>query len=208
MKKSLILITSAAIFCSIVGCKSFARNNFDELMRIESPSENNFKDFYNLNSTFRTIAKTQTKCSVEAYGFGIAETSKTANVRVKPDKNSEIVKTITTIEETIFSITGSDGKGWFEISKIETTGGDEDKTLFAGRGWVHASNLDLSVADSDARLYAAPSKKSRVVKKLIGDESEARPLACQGDWMQIKSGASTGWLSREGQCANPLTTCS
>ncbi|MDQ3181360.1 MAG: hypothetical protein M3Q33_12670 [Acidobacteriota bacterium] len=46
------------------------------------------------------------------------------------------------------------------------------------------------------------------MKKLVADESEARPIACQGDWMKVKSGKSIGWLSPDGQCPNPLTTCS
>ncbi len=207
MKKILMtVIFAAAIFGWASECKIAARNNFSDAVRIVSIHEN-FNVFRSWNFATQTIEKAKTKCSVKAYGFGLAETSKTANVRVAPDKNAAIVKAVTTAEELIFSITGSDGKGWFEISKIETTGSDEDKTLFENRGWVHASNINLSVAPSDARLYAAPSKKSRVVKKLVADESEARPLSCQGDWVQIKSGATNGWLSRGGQCANPLTTC-
>lgn len=155
------------------------------------------------------IEKARTKCNVEAYRAGIADDKlKTSVVRAKPDKNSSILKTVTTKEEVVFYISGSDDKGWFEISKIESTGGEVDETLFAGRGWIHSSLVDLSVANGDAKLYAEPKKKSRVLKKLVADESEARPIACQGDWMKIKSGKSIGWLSPAGQCANPLTTCS
>ncbi|MCY7346242.1 MAG: hypothetical protein LH614_08495 [Pyrinomonadaceae bacterium] len=68
-------------------------------------------------------------------------------------------------------ITGSSDSGWFEISKIETIGGDVEQTLFNGRGWIHSSLVGLSVADSDAKLYAAPHKTSRVLKKLIADQS-------------------------------------
>ncbi len=155
------------------------------------------------------IGKAQIKCDVQAYNAGIAsDEPKNFIVRAKPAKTSAILKDITTKEEFIYYISGSDGKGWFEISKIETTGGDVEETLFEGRGWVHSSLVSTSVAASDAKLYAAPQKKSRVLKKLVADESQAQPIACQGDWMKIKSGKSIGWLSREGQCANPLTTCS
>jgi SH3-like domain-containing protein len=155
------------------------------------------------------VAKAPTKCSVEAYGNGLAsDEPKASIIRAKPDKNSAVVKTVTTKDEVVYYITGTNGGGWFEISKIETTGGDADEAIFEGRGWIPASILALSVGASDANLYALPRKKSRVVKKLIADESEARPIACQGNWMKIKSGKSTGWLSSEGQCANPLTTCS
>ena len=155
------------------------------------------------------VEKAQTKCSVQAYRAGFASDElKSSIVRAKPDKNSSIVKTVKTKDEVVFYITGSDGGGWFEISKIETTGGETDETVFEGRGWIHSSLVDLSVAGSDAKLYAAPRKKSRVLKKLVADESEARPIACQGDWMKVKSGKSIGWLSPDGQCPNPLTTCS
>ena len=154
-----------------------------------------------------TVEKAPTACRVEAYGFGLGDAEKTANIRVKPDKNAAILKTVTTVDETIYSISGSDGKGWFEVTKIEAVS-DVEATLFEGRGWVHASNLDLSVAHFDPKLRDAPNAKSRVIKTLIADESEARPLACAGDWMKIKSGKSVGWLSPDGQCANPLTTCS
>lgn len=161
----------------------------------------------NQPKTQPAVAKAATACSVEAYRNGIAsDEQKTTVVRVAPNKSAAIVKTVVTADEVVYSISGTDGKGWFEISKIEAVS-DEEKTLFEGRGWVHSSLLATSVANADPKLRAAPNKKSRVVKKLIPDESEARPIACLGDWMQIKSGKSVGWLSRGGQCANPLTTC-
>jgi hypothetical protein len=155
------------------------------------------------------VAPAATKCSVEAYRNGLAnDEPKASIIRAKPAVTSEIVKTVTTKDEVVYYITGTNGGGWFEISKIETVGGDTEETIFEGRGWIPAEILALSVAASDARLYSLPKKKSRIVKKLVADESEARPIACQGNWMKIKSGKSTGWLSREGQCPNPLTTCS
>ncbi len=154
------------------------------------------------------VEESRTKCSVKAYQAGFAgDEPKSSVVRAKPDKNSTTLKTVTTKDEVVFYISGSNN-GWFEISKIESTGGEFDEVLFEGRGWIHSSLVDLSVAASDARLYAAPRKKSRILKKLVADESEARPIACQGDWMKVKSGKSIGWLSPDGQCPNPLTTCS
>jgi SH3-like domain-containing protein len=155
------------------------------------------------------VEESQIKCKVEAYGAGLADDKpKTSIVRAKPDKNSSVLKTVTTKDEVIFYITGSNGNGWFEISKVETTGTDVDETLFQGRGWVHSSLVGTSVGNSDARLYTAPQKKSRILKKLIADESTVQPVGCKGDWMQVKFGKLIGWLSREGQCPNPLTTCS
>jgi SH3-like domain-containing protein len=154
------------------------------------------------------VEKAPIKCNVEAYRAGFAsDEPKTSTLRTKPNKNSAIVKTITTKDEVVYSISGSDGKGWFEVSKIQAVS-DVEETLFEGHGWIHSSQLDMSIAASDAKLRAAPQKNSRVLKKLIPDESESRPLTCKGKWMRIKSGRTIGWLSPEGQCANPLTTCS
>ena len=90
------------------------------------------------------IEESRTKCTVEAYRAGFASDElKSSIVRAKPDKNSAILKAVTTKNEVVFYITGSDGNGWFEISKIETTGGEIDETVFEGRGWIHSSLIDL-----------------------------------------------------------------
>ncbi|HEY0426747.1 MAG TPA: hypothetical protein VGC76_02970 [Pyrinomonadaceae bacterium] len=190
-----IKITAALLLAAVAVC--FVASKTSSQTRIEKPAKSII------------VAEAKTKCSVEAYRSGYAsDAPKTTIVRAAPDKNSFVLKTVTTKDEAVYYITGTSGDGWFEISKIETTGTDTDEALFEGRGWIHASLLSLSVAWPDAKIYALPKKKSRVVKKLIADESEARPVACEGNWMKIKSGKSTGWLSPDGQCANPLTTCS
>jgi phosphoserine phosphatase len=107
------------------------------------------------------VVVAQTKCNVEAYRVGFAgETPVTTNVRAKPDKNAELLKSITVKDEIVFYISGSNDNGWFEISKIETAVTATDETLFDGRCWVHSSTLDLSVAGGDAKLYSAPQKNS------------------------------------------------
>lgn len=152
------------------------------------------------------VAQASVKCNVQAYVRGFEPEE--ANIRTAPDKNSKLLKSVKSADQIVFYITGTDNKGWFEISKAETWGGDTEEMLFEGRGWIHSSNVDVSVANADAKLYASPKKNSKVLKKLVADESEALPVACQGDWMKVKSGKLTGWLSPDGQCANPLTTCS
>lgn len=161
-----------------------------------------------VNESAPITEKARTKCNVEAYRAGFAsDEPKTTIVRAKPDKNSAIIKTVVTKDEVVYSISGSNNQGWFEISKIEAVS-NEEETLFEGRGWVHSSLLDTGIANADPKLRVAPQKNSRILKKLIPEESEARPLDCQGNWMKIKSGKTIGWLSHDGQCANPLTTCS
>lgn len=152
------------------------------------------------------IARASVKCNVRAYVRGFEPEE--ANIRTAPDKTSRLLKTVKSADQIVFYITGTDNKGWFEISKAETWGGDAEEILFEGRGWIHSSNVDLSVAAADPKLYESPKKNSKMLKKLVADSSEALPVACRGDWMKVKSGKLTGWLSPDGQCANPLTTCS
>lgn len=152
------------------------------------------------------VVQSAIKCDVQAYVRGFEP--EVANIRAAPDKKSELLKGVKSSDQIVFYITGTNDNGWFEISKAETWGGDTEEILFEGRGWIHSSNTDLSVAAADPKLYSAPKKNSKVLKKLIADGSEALPVACRGDWMKVKSGKLTGWLSPDGQCANPLTTCS
>jgi SH3-like domain-containing protein len=197
-----IKIKIAAFFLLAIGASCFIVSDLIGQTRREANKS------AKISESPPVIEKAQVKCSVEAYRAGFAdETPDSTNVRSKPDKNSAVLKSITTKNETVFYITGS-ANGWFEISKAETIGTDVDEILFEGRGWVHSSMVAIDVANSDPKLYHAPRKKSRVLKKLIADASLVRPIACRGDWMKVKSGKQTGWLSPGGQCANPLTTCS
>jgi SH3-like domain-containing protein len=144
------------------------------------------------------------KCDTSAYI--IDKDPNGTNVRSKPDKSSPIIKTLKSEDAIVVSISGSSG-GWFQISFAETAGGETDQTLFKGRGWIHSSLLGIDVAAGEPKLYAEPRKTSRVLQKLIPDGSQISPIGCKSDWMQVRSGKLTGWVPREAQCANPLTTC-
>ena len=193
-------IKNAMLLLSLIVAGSFIARETLSQKRVESSRQT-----FNPKSG---IENAPIKCNVEAFRLGYAsDQPKTSVIRAAPIKNSAVLRTVTTTDEVVHSITGSDGKGWFEISKILGVS-DGDVTLFEGRGWVHSSLLDLSVAGGVHKLRALPNKNSRAIKNLTGEISEARPLSCQGTWMKIKSGKSIGWLSRDGQCANPLTTCS
>jgi SH3-like domain-containing protein len=133
---------------------------------------------------------------------------KGTNVRSGPSKSAPVVKTLPTGLDTVVKINGYSG-GWFQISRAETVG-DEEEIVFQGRGWVHSSLLGLDVGNNGygpPALYAAPSKQSRVLKHLKPDQDAIKLLACKDDWAKVQSGTQTGWLAREGLCANPLTTC-
>lgn len=145
------------------------------------------------------------KCDTSAYI--IDQDPNGTNVRSNPDKNSSVIKTLKSEDAIVVNISGS-SNGWFQISTAETAGGATDQTLFKGRGWIHSSLLHIDVAAGDPKLYAEPRKTSRVLQKLIPDGSAILPIGCKNDWMQVRSGKLTGWVPREAQCSNPLTTCS
>jgi SH3-like domain-containing protein len=154
----------------------------------------------------RDDAQEKVACDLSAYVTD--PDPKGANVRSGPNKTAPVVKTLPSASETVVKITGYSG-GWFEISRAETVG-DDEKVVFEGRGWVHSSLLGLSVGNNGfgpPALYAAPSKQSRVLKRLKPDEDAVKLVACKDDWAKVQFGGLTGWLSSEGQCANPLTTC-
>ena len=103
------------------------------------------------------------------------------------------------------TIRGQSG-AWFRVSLIVDYE-NEERVLFRGDGWVHVSNLALSIANADPRLYARPSRQSRPIARLVPDESQVTLIGCTGTWAQVRYRRQVGWLSSDGQCSNPLTTC-
>jgi SH3-like domain-containing protein len=151
---------------------------------------------------------TQTRVACDLSAYVTDPDPNGANVRSAPNKSAPVVKTLPGASDIVVKITGYSG-GWFEISRAETVG-DDEKVVFRGRGWIHSSLLGLSVGNNGygpPALYAAPSKQSRVLKRLKPDEDAIKLLACKDDWAKVQSGDLTGWLASEGQCSNPLTTC-
>lgn len=159
-----------------------------------------------LNLSFASESfQTKSSCDIEAY-LNDPDKSGT-NIRSQPDKNSSVVKLVKTENEMVAKITGSQN-GWFEVSVVDEVG-DDDRNLFKGRGWIHSSVLGIDVAYGEKQwLYAQNSKKSRTLMRLMPDQTQVKLVACKGTWAQVKTGKLTGWMAREAQCSNPLTTCS
>jgi SH3-like domain-containing protein len=135
------------------------------------------------------------------------------NIRSAPDKNSRVVKTINNAE-VVVEITGS-SNGWFEISKAEEYYDDEQgemksRIIFQGRGWIHSSLLGMDVwfSQKGTPLHAQPNEKSRVLKRLVSDSSEIKPIGCKDSWVNIRSEKVTGWIPPGTHCALTRTTCS
>lgn len=142
-------------------------------------------------------------CDITAYqGNAVADG---INVRAAPSTQARVVRNLRPEGTSVFDITGYNA-GWFRIGGAVEA--ESDSRIFAGDGWVHRSQLGLRVAHHNPRLFAGPSLRSRVLANLGGQEPEVALLGCAGDWAQVRAGSRTGWLSPEGQCSNPLTTCS
>lgn len=143
-----------------------------------------------------------TACDFSAYER--AGVSGGINVRAEPSTQAPVLVNLHPEGTPVVDITGF-SNGWFRISRAVEA--ESDESIFAGIGWVHRSNLGMRVAHYDPRLFSAPSRRSRVLANLGGQEPEAAVLACSGEWVQVQVGSRTGWLPPGGRCANPLTTC-
>ena len=142
-------------------------------------------------------------CAISAYQAGIGN-SGPLNVRAAPSAAARLLRALAGNGSPVARIRGQRG-AWFRVSTIVDA--ESERILFRGDGWVHASNLGLSIANDDPRLYARPSRQSRSLMRLVPDESQVTLIGCAGDWAQVRAGRRVGWLSRGGQCSNPLTTC-
>ena len=145
-------------------------------------------------------------CDVNAYV--VEEDEKGLNVRSGPGKDYPVIAVLSDKEdEQLVHITGISG-GWMKVSTAEALDG---RSLFKGTGYIFASKLGTSVRPDSkggyqARLYQEADLKSPVVGKLPGEDGVVL-LSCKGKWVQVKSQNLKGWLSPEGQCPNPVTTC-
>ena len=142
-------------------------------------------------------------CDIKAYQGN--RVSDGVNVRAAPSTQARVVRNLRPEGTSVFDITGYNA-GWFRISGAVEA--ESDSRIFAGDGWVHHSQLGLRAAHYNPRLFAGPNAQSRVLANLGGQEPEVALLGCTGDWAQVRAGNRIGWLAPDGQCSNPLTTCS
>lgn len=138
-------------------------------------------------------------CRISAY----LENGARLDVRAGPATNARRLS-VRSQGSPVAEITGQSG-GWFRVSGI--TDYEDSTVLFRGTGWIRVSALGTSIANADPRLYARPSRQSRRLARLVPDGSDVTLIGCAGDWAQVRFGRQIGWLSRGGQCSNPLTTC-
>lgn len=143
-----------------------------------------------------------TNCDITAYV--IDQDAAGLNVRAGPSANAPVLRVISNQGSGVARIREQRG-AWFRVSAIVDAENDQD--LFRADGWIHASLVTLSVANADPRLYARPQPGSRAIARLVAEDSLVTLIGCAGHWAKVRAAGREGWLSPNGQCSNPLTTC-
>ena len=143
-----------------------------------------------------------TSCDISAYV--IDQDAAGLNVRAGPSAAAPVLRVVSNQGSGVVRIREQRG-AWFRVSAIVDAENNED--LFRADGWIHASRVTLSVANADPRLYARPHPQSRALARLVPEDSVVTLIGCAGHWAKIRAAGREGWLSPDGQCSNPLTTC-
>lgn len=157
-------------------------------------------------TTSQPAAVPQQSCSVSAF---VADTDPAGlNVRSGPGSDYEAIATLPTSEPVEVSIVGATD-GWFLINEAYS----QSKSELAQPGWVYApllgvttTSLDINDPEAPATLYEAPDGFSNV-KTEVPKFTEVTLLSCSGNWLEVQTGETTGWLAVGEQCSNPTSTC-
>lgn len=150
-----------------------------------------------------TVPSSQT-CNISAYV--IDQDPQGLNVRINASSSSKIITKLPTNTDAAFVDIVASQDNWVQIIKAEST---PQKVEFQGKGWVYTQLLGTSTrgyGTKGVNVYQEASEKSKVVGR-IPDQKEVKLLSCRGSYAKIQYENITGWLAREAQCPNPLTTC-
>jgi SH3-like domain-containing protein len=161
-------------------------------------------------SQARAAGAAVTPCDVNAYVLD--QDPKGLNVRSGPSSSFKVVGLLPHegVEGVGVHITASSGE-WVRIDRADEQGGDTDRTLFNGAGWVYGPLLGtdgVGWIQGGTPIYKEPSKKSRVVARMLAGAEGATVRGCRGKWMLIEHKNVRGWAEGSTLCDNSLTTCS
>lgn len=155
-------------------------------------------------------AASVTPCDVSAYV--IDQDPNGLNVRSGPGATFRVVGNLPSrgVEGIGVHITGGSGE-WVRIDRATEQGGDVDRTLFSGEGWVYGPLLGTDGVGwiaGGTPIRQEPSKKSRVVARMLAGAEGAIVRGCRGKWMYLEHKKTKGWAQGDSLCDNSLTTCS
>lgn len=156
------------------------------------------------------VQPTNSVADCDVWAYVIDQDPKGLNVRSGPGASFATIGNLPHRYETGVSvhITGSSGD-WVRIDSGIEEGAEEEKTFFQGVGWVYAPLLGLNgIAHpgSGTPLYREASQKSRVIKRVPGEEY-VDIKGCRGEWFYVEYEKVKGWAAPNTLCSNPLTTC-
>ena len=151
-------------------------------------------------------AAAEMSCSATAF---VADTDPAGlNVRSGPGSDFAIQDTLPTNEAVEVSIVGATN-GWFLVNEAWSA----DQAELEKPGWIYApllgvttTSLDINDPEAPASLYEAPDGFSGV-KATVPKFSEVTLVDCAGDWLQVQTSDTTGWLAIGDQCSDPTSTC-
>lgn len=128
------------------------------------------------------------------------------NVRAAPDGSAAIRTTVPTSAPVHLA---AQRGAWFLVCYASTPPDTEEGVTLSVAGWVHGSKLGTGTRGYDKQytpLLAEPRDGAAEVGK--GPmEGEVGITDCQAGWLKVKAGDQAGWLPREEQCNNSVTTC-
>lgn len=142
-------------------------------------------------------------CQISAYI--IDKDPNGLNVRSEPSSQSKIIDTLSTKTLGIIVDINAVQGDWVQISKAESPG----RLDFQGSGWVFVSLLGTSTrgyATKSVSVHKSANSQSETIGQ-IPSQRRVKLLSCDSTWASVEYDGLKGWISRESQCANPLTTC-
>lgn len=145
------------------------------------------------------------QCSASAF---VADSDPAGlNVRSGPSSESPVIDTLPTdgpVEATIIA----SANDWLKLSVAWSFQQQE----LENPGWVYAPLLAVTTRGGSADptmgvpVLSAPDV-SAAVAATIPKSTEVSLVSCSGDWLQVNTGDTVGWLAADNQCSSPVTTC-
>jgi SH3-like domain-containing protein len=158
------------------------------------------------NLALIAVAQTPTtqKCDISAYVISPNPTG--INIREKPSLQSRIIHRLPKIDnnDVTVNIIASQ-QNWVQINQAEVRAVPK----FKGKGWLYSPLLGTSTtgyATKGVKVYFQPNTKSKVLGKIPKDQLVTL-LGCRGEYAKVQFKNLVGWIDKESQCPNPITTC-
>lgn len=123
------------------------------------------------------------------------------NIRKGPGSEHAVVAQIRD-DDARFEVTGASGK-WL---RIRQAAGPDGTVYFKSEGWVYAPLTAVRAIKARGLGVSPAGGSGASIGKIAADE-EAAVQSCEGEWVQVQTPKTTGWLPPGNHCGNPVTGC-